>query len=227
MTEVSLNYGPADLDALLQSAKLAIPDIRPGSVSRAAVIERARTSERRAVAITAPAGYGKSTLLAEWAHTEERPVAWVSLDQLDDDPAALIALLTSAYVRASGSSTDLVANVGGAGLSVLARAAPRLATAFSTSPSPFVLMIDDLHSLQSPACHDVLSVLFAGIPYGSQLVATSRSEQPHLPKMRATGEALEFSMSDLALDEAGARQIFVGGKGGDHSRTGSRGNRAN
>ena len=199
----------ADLDALLLDAKLSVPQPRPGSVSRAPLIETARSSDCRVVGVTAPAGYGKSTLLTEWAHSEERPVAWVSLDQLDDDPAALITLLASAYVRASGSSTDLVANVGGAGMSVLARAAPRLATAFSNSPSPFVLMMDDLHRLQSPNCHDVLSVLISGIPPGSQLVATSRSEQPHLPTLRASGDALEFSASDLALDEAGARQIFT------------------
>ena len=201
---------PSDtkLDALLLDAKLSIPPPRRGSVSRAPLIETARSSERRVVGVTAPAGYGKSTLLTEWAHSEDRPVAWVSLDQLDDDPATLVTMLASAYVRASGSESDLVANVGGAGSSVLARAAPRLATAFSTSPSPFVLMMDDLHSLQSPNCHDVLSVVISGIPPGSQLVATSRSEQPHLPKLRATGDAIEFSATDLALDEAGARQIF-------------------
>ncbi|HEY5889298.1 MAG TPA: LuxR family transcriptional regulator, partial [Acidimicrobiia bacterium] len=197
-----------ELDALLLDAKLSVPLPRRGSVSRAPLIDAARSSERRVVGVTAPAGYGKSTLLTEWAHSEDRPVAWLSLDQLDDDPATLITLLASAYVRASGSESDLVANVGVGGSSVLARAAPRLATAFSTSPSPFVLMMDDLHSLQSPNCHDVLSVVISGIPPGSQLVATSRSEQPHLPKLRATGDALEFSATDLALDEAGARQIF-------------------
>ena len=53
----------------------------------------------RVVGVTAPAGYGKSTLLAEWARAEDRRVAWVSLDRFDDDPAALLALLASAYAR--------------------------------------------------------------------------------------------------------------------------------
>ncbi len=74
----------------------------------------------------------------------------------------------------------------------LGRAAPRLASAFQASPDPFVLMLDDLHELQSPDCHDVLSVVIAGIPAGSQLVAASRSEQPHLARLRASGDALEF-----------------------------------
>ena len=122
---------------------------------------------------------------------EDRRVAWVSLARFDDDPAALLALMASAYGRASGN-TDLVADVGGLGVSVLGRAAPRLAAAFRASPDPFVLMLDDLHELQSPACHDALSVLVSGIPSGSQLVAASRSEQPHLPRLRASGDALEF-----------------------------------
>jgi LuxR family transcriptional regulator, maltose regulon positive regulatory protein len=70
------------------------------------------------------------------------------------------------------------------------------------------LMLDDLHELESSACHDVLSVVISGIPPGSQLVAASRSEQPHLPRLRASGDALEFVASDLALDASGAAQIF-------------------
>ena len=77
-------------------------------------------------------------------------------------------------------------------MSVLGRAAPRLASALRTSPVPFVLMLDDLHELRSPACHDVLGVVISGIPRGSQLVAASRSEQPHLPRLRAAGDAMEL-----------------------------------
>ena len=70
-------------------------------------------------------------------------------------------------------------------------------------------MLDDLHELRSPACHDVLGVVISGIPQGSQLVAASRSEQPHLPRLRASGDAVEFVAGDLALDAAGAEQIFA------------------
>jgi LuxR family maltose regulon positive regulatory protein len=160
------------------------------------------------VGVTAPAGYGKSTLLAQWALAEDRRVAWVSLDRYDDDPALLLTLLASAYARVSPASAGLIADMGGIGLSVLGRAAPRLASVFRTSPVPFVLILDDLHELRSPACHDVLGVVISGIPRGSQLVAASRSEQPHLPRLRASGDALEFMAADLALDAAGAEQIF-------------------
>ncbi len=209
MTEDGGRASPSilELEAVLLGAKLAVPDLRPGAVSRAELIETARTSECRVVGVTAPAGYGKSTLLAQWAEAEDRPVGWVSLDRLDDDPAALLSVLAAAYGRISGH-TDLIADVRGVGVSTLARAAPRLASVLRTSPIPFVLILDDLHELQSPACHDVLSVVISGIPHGSQLVAASRAEQPHLPRLRASGDAVEYMASDLALDASGAEQIF-------------------
>jgi LuxR family transcriptional regulator, maltose regulon positive regulatory protein len=197
-----------ELEALLLDAKLSVPDLRRGAVSRSELIETARASQCRVVGVTAPAGYGKSTLLAEWAEAEDRRVAWVSLDRFDDDPAALVSVLAAAYGRISGH-TDLVAEMRGLGVSTLGRATPRLASAFRTSPVPFVLMLDDLHELRSPGCHDVLSVVISGIPRGSQLVVASRAEQPHLPRLRASGDALEYMASDLALDANGAEQIFA------------------
>jgi LuxR family maltose regulon positive regulatory protein len=136
----------------------------------------------------------------------------VSLDRFDDDPAMLLVSLAVAYGRANPGSADLVDDIRGPSMSVLGRAAPRLASVLSTSPVPFVFMLDDLHELRSPACHDVLWLVISGIPRGSQLVAASRSEQPYLPRLRASGEALEFGAGHLALDAAGARQIFASAK---------------
>jgi LuxR family transcriptional regulator, maltose regulon positive regulatory protein len=197
-----------ELDALLD-AKLSVPPLRRGLVSRARLIEAARTSDCHVVAVTAPAGYGKSTLLAEWAVVEDRRVACVSLDRFDDDPTILLTLLASAYAQISPGNGDLVAEMSGLGVSALGRAAPRLASALRTSSVPFVVMLDDLHELRSPACQDVLGVVISGIPGGSQLVAASRSEQHYLPRLRAAGEALEFTERDLALDWVGAEQIFT------------------
>ncbi len=197
------------LDKSLLDAKLSIPRPRPGLVDRAELIATARASGCRVVGVTAPAGYGKSTLLVQWALVEDRPVAWVALDRLDDDPAALLTLLASAYARACRGDNALIADMGGLGVSPLGRAAPRLASALRTSPVPFVLMLDDLHELRSPACHDVLEVVISGIPQGSQLVAASRAAQPHLARLRVAGDAFEFQAGDLALDAEGAEQIFA------------------
>ncbi|MFC5266026.1 LuxR C-terminal-related transcriptional regulator [Kribbella qitaiheensis] len=197
------------LDRLLLDVKFSIPQPRPGWVSRAELIERARSSDCRVVGVTAPAGYGKSTLLVQWAFAEDRRVGWVSLNRFDDDPVALLTLLASAYARVSPGNAGLVAAMGGLGVSALGRAAPHLASTLSASPAPFVLMLDDLQELRSPACHDVLGVVISGIPAGSQLVAASRSEQPLLPRLRALGDAVELLPDELALDADGAEQIFA------------------
>ena len=200
---------PADLAQLLLDAKFSVPRPRQGSVRHGDLVEAARSSGCRLIAVTAPAGYGKSTFLAECAAAEDRPVAWVSLDPFDDDPATLLASLASAYCRAGLGSPELVSDMRGQGVSVLGRAAPRLAAELRASPIPYVIMLDDLQELQSAVCHDVLGIVISAIPRGSQLAAASRDEQPELPRLRATADALEIGASDLALDAAGARQIFA------------------
>lgn len=199
----------AELGQLLLDAKFSVPQPRPGTVHRGDLVDSARSGNWRLVAVTAPAGYGKSTFLTGWAAREDRRVAWISLDRFDDDPATLLVSLASAYCRAGLSSPDLVDDMQGQGVSVLGRAAPRLTAELRVCPTPFVLMLDDLHELQSLACHDVLGMVISAIPRGSQLAAASRSEQPSLPRLRAAGNALEIGADDLALDAAGTQQIFA------------------
>jgi len=196
------------LDGLLLDAKLSIPQTRPGLVSRAGLVSDARTATQRVVAVSAPAGYGKSSLLAEWAATEDRSVAWVALDRFDDNPIGLLILLAAAFVRACGLDQALVDDMRVNVAAALGRAAPRLATALRTTRQPFVFLIDDLHALTSPACQDVLSVVLAGVPAGSQFVCASRSEQPHVASLRPADDVLEIGPQELALDNKGARRVF-------------------
>ena len=199
------------LDRQLLDAKLFAPrrSVR-GAVSRAALIEAARSSGCRIVGVTAPAGYGKSTLLTQWAGEETRPVAWVSIDRFDDDPIGLLILLAAAYGRIAPEAASVADSIRGYSGSPLGRAAPIVAAALRKSTTPFVLMLDDLHELRNPECHDVLSVVIAGVPAGSQFAAASRSEQPHLAQARAFGESMEITPADLAFDAAGARKVFAG-----------------
>ncbi|GAA1962030.1 LuxR C-terminal-related transcriptional regulator [Microbacterium deminutum] len=199
---------PFDLDRSLLDAKLSVPLLRRDFVSRVETVERARTSGARVVAVSAPAGYGKTSLLVEWAATEDRAVAWVLLDRFDDDPVGLLSLLASAFVRATGADPTVVPDMRVHALATLGRAAPRLAAVLRTSEKPFMFMVDDLHLLTSPACHDVLSVVLAGVPEGSQFVGASRTSQPYVPSHRAIGDVLEIGVEDLAMDSAAAQQIF-------------------
>ncbi|MCK0118559.1 LuxR C-terminal-related transcriptional regulator [Isoptericola sp. S6320L] len=206
--EPSTARGPAELDRSLHEAKFTVPRLRPGTVSRAALISDARVSGRRVVGVTAPAGYGKSTLLTEWATHDPRPVVWVSLDRLDDDPLSLLRVLASGFSLSRPGHDDLVAEMTGPDVSLLGRAAPRLASALRAGREPILFVLDDLHEIRSPACHDVLGVVAAGIPPGSQLLTASRSEQPHVARLRAADDAVEIVAADLVLDVAQTMQVW-------------------
>lgn len=197
------------LDELLLDTKLTVPTPRARLVSRAGLMQRARESKRRVVAVTAPAGYGKTSFLTEWAEAESRPVIWVSLDHLDDDPVTLLTLIAAGYTRATGTDPRLTAAMRGTSTGALGRSAPRLASVLRSSEQSFVIMIDDLHQVRSSASEDVLSVIIEGVPDGSQFVATSRFDQPHVPRLRAADETLELGVAELALDSAAARHIFA------------------
>lgn len=121
----------------------------------------------------------------------------------------LLALLATGYGRIDPEGAALLGDAVGFGVSALGRAAPRPASMFAASPSPFVVILDDLHELRSPDCHDVLEVVLSRIPSGSQVVTSSRHEQPHLRRLRGRGDALELVAADLALDAQGAQQIFA------------------
>jgi len=169
----SVSASPA-LDRELLDAKFSPPPPRPGLASRRSLVERAVHSGAGVVAVTAPAGYGKTTLLAEWASTDARPVGWVSLDRFDDDPAALLTLLAMAFARVFPDAAGVVAEMRGQGSASLGRSAPLLAAAMADAPAPFLLVVDDLHEADSPACQDVLEVALAGVPEGSQVVLAGR-----------------------------------------------------
>lgn len=200
--------GGPDLPSILFGGKVRVPAARPGAVSRRGLIDRARASGARVVSVAAPAGYGKSTLLAEWAASESRNVAWVSLDRTDDDPASLLSVIAVAATALSPQAEAVAAEMRGVGASALGRSAPLLAAVLATAPSDFVLFIDDLQWADSADCQDALEVLLARVPEGSQVVVASRREPALLARLRAAGEAIEIVVGDLALDAEAARVIF-------------------
>jgi LuxR family maltose regulon positive regulatory protein len=200
--------GGPDLQAVLLRSKTQPPPARPGAVSRRALIERARASGARVVSVTAPAGYGKSTLLAEWAASDDRTVAWVSLDRTDVDPASLLSVIAAASASFSPAAASVVSEMRGVGTAALGRSAPLLAGALAAAPTAFVLFVDDVHWADSPDCQDAMEVLLARVPAGSQVVLASRREPSLIGRLRAAGDAWEITTADLSLDHTAARLVF-------------------
>lgn len=192
----------------LLEGKVAIPSHGGGGVSRRALIDRARASDSRVVGISAPAGYGKSTLLAEWAASEDRNVGWATVDRFDDDPASLLTLLATAGAVFSPEVASVTPSMKSVGTSLLGRSAPVLAQALSRTTEPFVLFVDDVHAASSPECEDILEVVLHGAPFGSQIVVASRYAQSYFARLRIDLPVLEISADDLRFERHEARKIF-------------------
>ncbi|WP_396657553.1 LuxR C-terminal-related transcriptional regulator [Microbacterium sp.] len=178
-------------------------------MSRRALIDGARSSGSRVVGVTAPAGYGKSTLLAEWAATDDRAIGWASLDRFDDSPAALLTLLATASAGLSPYAADVIFEMRGLGTSLLGRSAPLLAAALARAPDPFLLLVDDIHAAASLQCQDALEIVLGGVPAGSQVVLAGRHEQPWFARLRIDLPLQEIGADDLRLDATAARTIFA------------------
>ena len=179
--------------------KLRIPSTRPGSVHRASLIERlTREVSRPVVSVVAPAGYGKTTLLAQWAERSRQAVAWVSVDELDNDPKVLLTYVAEALNAVEPVGERVFDALASPASSVPGSVVPRLGSAFASMTRPVVLMLDDVHVLHNAECRAALSVLADHVPGGSQLVLAGRTEPPvRIARLRAEGRLTEIGPGDL------------------------------
>jgi LuxR family transcriptional regulator, maltose regulon positive regulatory protein len=190
----------------LLASKLLRPLVRPGTVRRSALVERlAAGGPQRIVSVVAPPGYGKTTLLSQWAERNGQAFAWVSVDEADNDPKTLLTYVAEAL--------DAVQPIGGRVFDALASpvssvpgtVVPRMGLAFSSMTSPVVLVLDDVHVLHNRECRAALSVLADHVPDGSRLALAGRVKPPlRVARLRAEGRILEIGPGDLSLtrDEA-------------------------
>src|SRR5215831_10460985 len=194
----------------LIAAKLLRPSVRPGTIRRPSLIERlARSGHRPIVSVVAPAGYGKTTLLAQWAEFTGQAFAWVSVDEKDNDPKVLLTYVAEALNAVEPISERVFDALASPGSSVPGSVVPRLGSALAAMSSPVVLVLDDVHVLHNRQCQAALSVLADHVPAGSRLVLSGRAEPPvRLSRMRAEGTLLEIGPSDLSLSAGEAAALL-------------------
>jgi LuxR family maltose regulon positive regulatory protein len=195
--------GPASTSPLpfeTPDSKTRVPAAPPGSVSRTALVNRLRAAGTfPLVLVSAPAGYGKTTLLSQWAARDVRPFAWVSVDEGDDDPATLLRLLAAALDRVEPLPESALEPLAAERRFAPAKALQRLAAALGSRRSPFVLVLDGADALTH---HSIAFVetLVGQAPVGSMIVLSGRVA-PDLPvaALRARGPLLELGAYELAL----------------------------
>ena len=205
----SARVGGAAYDLI--AAKLLRPLVRPGTIRRSSLPERlARDDSHPIVSVVAPAGYGKTTLLSQWAETDGQAFAWVSVDDTDNDPRVLLTYIAAALDAMEPVGQRVFDALASPDSSVLGSVVPRLSNAFASITSPVTLVLDDVHLLHNRECQAALSVLAEHVPSGSRLVLASRDQPPvRVARLRAAGKILEIGVGDLSLTAGEAASLLA------------------
>jgi LuxR family maltose regulon positive regulatory protein len=197
----------------LLATKLYIPPVQPELEPRPRLVERLREGlHRKLTLVSAPAGFGKTTLLSEWAAQSKRPIAWLSLDESDNDPVRFLAYLAAALQAVEAQLGEGIAGTLQAPGIGAASAPPRvesvltiLINKISAISEPFALILDDYHVIETPAIHDALTFLLDHLPPQMHLVISTRIDPPlPIARLRGRGQLTELRQADLCFttDEA-------------------------
>ena len=192
----------------LVAAKLQAPVPRE-RVSRPALLDLCTGRRRKMTLVRAPAGWGKSTLLADWHSStdETRPFAWLALDQADNDPATFWTYVIEALRTQQAVSGDRsLATLQAPRADVVADVLPELFAELDALPHDVVLVLDDYHLVTNPEIDESLAFLVEHLPRTLEIVVASRSEPPlPLARLRARGDLVEIVAEELSFsdEEAG------------------------
>jgi LuxR family maltose regulon positive regulatory protein len=195
------------------ATKLYVPAPQPRVVPRPRLIERLNEGlHRKLTLISAPAGFGKTTLLGEWLAGCGRPAAWLSLDEGDNDPTRFLAYLVAALRTVA---TDIGEGVLGALQSPQPPPTETILTALlneiNAIPDNFVVVLDDYHLIDARPIDDALAFLLEHLPPRMHLVVATR-EDPHLPlsRLRVRGQMSELRAAYLRFTPSEAAEFLVG-----------------
>ena len=179
-------------------------------VPRTALVNRLRAAgTATVVSIAAPAGYGKTTLMSQWAGRDQRPFARMSLAACADDPRALLGCVADALRRVVPLDPAVVESLQSTRKPISSDGLSRLGAAFSEGSEPYVLALDDVGHLRAKQCTEALAVLAEHVPTGSCLALASRHEPPPLvARARARGLLFELGTDDLSFNPREARLLL-------------------
>jgi LuxR family transcriptional regulator, maltose regulon positive regulatory protein len=199
--------------AVVAATKLHIPAVRPELIARQTLIaELAAQAGRKLVLVEAPAGYGKTTLLAEWCSyaEEDRGFAWLSLDEGDSDPARFwVGVIDALRTLEPGIGAEAREALGSRNIDLRGVALPLLLNDIATLGRQVVLVLDDYHSVRGDEVHRLVDVFIDHLPGGVQLAIATRVEPPlSLARLRAGGQMVEIRAADLRFDVAGASALL-------------------
>src|SRR5215831_14913810 len=202
-------------DVLLVT-KLHVPRPQPGFVPRQRLVEALGEGLAQGrVLVCAPAGFGKTALLADWARRGGRPVAWLGLDAGDSDPARFWRYTVAALDRAR---PGLAGRVGPPSPRSFEGLVTALINELATQPGDgeVLLVLDDYHLVDSPPVHESVAFLLEHLPPGLRVVVSGRADQPlPLARLRARGQLAELRAADLRFTPGEAAALLAEAAGPD------------
>jgi LuxR family maltose regulon positive regulatory protein len=186
---------PAATPDVLLATKLHVPQPRAGVLTRPRLLDRlARGMAQELTLVCAPAGFGKTSLLGDWARRARRPVAWLSLDAGDNDPVRFWRYVAAALDGAGAAVAErLVPLLRGPQPASLEAVVTALINELAARSEQVALVLDDYHLLEAPPVDDSLTLLLERLPPQLRLVLASRAD-PALPlaRLRARGQLAEL-----------------------------------
>lgn len=189
----------------LLATKLFIPSIRANLVDRPKLLQKLDDAAKcKLILVTAPAGYGKTTLVAAWVASKDHPAAWVSLDQSENDPLLFIAYLVGALQNIdSGMCQTADALIQSSEPPATEIIFTYLLNDLACLDTQSLLVIDDYHVIQEPEVHTAMAFLIENAPDNLQIVIASR-QSPDLPlsKLRARGQLADLNVFDLRFNSS-------------------------
>jgi LuxR family maltose regulon positive regulatory protein len=192
------------------TARSIEPPSAPDLLPRGAVAERLDDSAGRVVVVHAPSGYGKTTNVAAWVRDDPRPSSWVELDAADNEPGALLAVLVRMLEEVSDLDSNDLPALQGAPAQYTTMVAPVFGRAVSRCGRPFVIVLDDVHCIDSQPALDLLDSLTHHVPAGSTVVLVGRNEpRAPLARLRLDDRLVEITTAELALDEKGTSELLA------------------
>ena len=200
---------PADVPI---ETKFHAPSQRKEWVERRGLIQDLAGTAVKLVLVDAPAGFGKTTLVAQWraSPAEERSFAWISLDDNDDDPGRLWWHVVRALQRACPDlgGAELLQALRAQGPDITGTVLPLLVNELAALSLPVILVLDDYHLVKDFACHDQLAFLLLHLPPSAEIVLITRTDPPlPLARLRAAGEMLEVRARELRFAPAEAASL--------------------
>ena len=158
-----------------------------------------RGAERPLTLISAPAGFGKTTLLSAWLQDQGGCFSWISMDRNDDDPRIFLRyFVTAVHRNFPGICNDILAVLEAPELPSQDYLAAKLANAFTALPERFVLALDDYHYIQDEVIHQLLATLINHMPPKMHLKIATRKDPPlPLTLLRSRKQMLEIRAEDL------------------------------